>query len=170
MILLSLLINLKGRAEAFNAHFFMCFNYSVPPLVCNSFLMQSQLFFCSEQKVGYLLLSVDINKATRPEGLSAKMQKSTAASIAATVTALLICLCFEAGCLKSGKRMNISLTALLSILSTLLESMCRVFYTHRQPCSRLLGASFNVLMRDVALSSSTIKMDANPRDTRRVMQ
>ena len=43
---------------------------------------------CSEEEVEFLLSSVDPNKATGPDGISTRMLKSTAASIAPAVMAI----------------------------------------------------------------------------------
>jgi len=42
----------------------------------------------SEEEVEFLLSSIDPNKATGPDGISARMLKSTAASIAPAVMAI----------------------------------------------------------------------------------
>ncbi len=82
----------RGKAEALNAHFTKCFSYSVPPIICGSWHYSTSDeisdLLCSEEEVEFLLSSVDPNKATGPDGISARMLKSTAASIAPAVMAI----------------------------------------------------------------------------------
>ena len=87
----------RGKAEVLNAHFTNCFNYSVPPIICGSWHYSTSDeisdLLCSVEEVEFLLSSVDPNKATSPDGISARMLKSTAASIEPAVIRLsLICL------------------------------------------------------------------------------
>ena len=71
------------KAVMLNAHFLRCFNYSVPPLAHHSYHISSSDeisdLLCSEEEVEYLLSSGDTSKATGPDGISARMLKSTAA-------------------------------------------------------------------------------------------
>jgi len=75
-----------------NAHFSQSFNYSVPPLdqECSFFTASGALddLLCTVDEVEHLLSSVDTSKASGPDGISARMLRSTAAGIAPAVTAL----------------------------------------------------------------------------------
>ena len=44
---------------------------------------------CTEDEIQFFLSSLDISKATGPDGISPKMLKSTGSSIAPSVTSLL---------------------------------------------------------------------------------
>ena len=90
----STVISDKDKAEALNAHFTRCFNYSVPALKEARFITEDQPsthLLCQEDEVRHMLSSIDVSKASGPDGNryvdgSARMLKSTAASIAPAVT------------------------------------------------------------------------------------
>ena len=75
-----------------NDFFVQCFNTSVPPLTSSGnspdpSRCPSELL-CDEGEVFDLLLSLDANKASGPDGVSATMLKATASSIAPAITKL----------------------------------------------------------------------------------
>ena len=87
----STVISDKDKAEALNAHFTRCFNYSVPALKEARFITEdepSTYLLCQEDEVRHMLSSIDVAKASGPDGIGARMLKSTAASIAPAVTNL----------------------------------------------------------------------------------
>ena len=79
------------KAILLNDFFVQCFNTSVPPLASGNSpdpsLCPSDLL-CDEEEVFDLLLFLDANKASGPDGVSAIMLKATATSIAPAITKL----------------------------------------------------------------------------------
>ena len=84
------------KAALFNRYFSKCFNQSVPPLNDEDILEFSSInpllcpeeFLCTEHEVVEMLSSLDIKKANGRDGISARMLRSTAASIAHGITLL----------------------------------------------------------------------------------
>ena len=85
------------KANLLNEFFSSCFNHGVPPLsetdkfvyldpCINS--IQTIENILSREEVEAMLLSLDTSKASGPDNVSARMLKSTAVSIAGSVTAL----------------------------------------------------------------------------------
>lgn len=78
----------KQKADVLNHFFHSCFNNALPPLTaedCPCGLDPAacpQELYCSEQEVFELLVNLDVTKASGPDGISARMLKGTAASIA----------------------------------------------------------------------------------------
>ena len=75
-----------------NSYFETCFNKSQPPLESIDFHLTtppdtfpSQLL-CSEDEISVLLSSLDVSKSNGPDGISARMLKSTTFSTAPAVT------------------------------------------------------------------------------------
>ena len=79
-----------GKANLLNTFFHSCFNTSHPPITSHSLhnFECSEEHLCTEEEVFDLLSSLDITKASGPDGLSARMLKSTATSITTSVTKL----------------------------------------------------------------------------------
>ena len=83
------------KAELLNTYFTSCFNTSHPPLhpsagpdiLCSDPFPDDLL--CDEQFVYESLVSLDVSKASGPDGVSAYMLKYTAASIAPSITEML---------------------------------------------------------------------------------
>ena len=81
------------KANSLNDFFSMCFNTSCQPI---STIMTSAIdghecppeLLCTEEEVCSLLKSIDTSKASGPDGVSARMLKSTADVIAPSVTKL----------------------------------------------------------------------------------
>ena len=81
------------KANALNFFFQSYFNCSCPPLSCHNLLNLPSSecpdeLLCSEDEVLELLLSIDISKASGPDGISGCMLKSTAFTIAPVITEL----------------------------------------------------------------------------------
>ena len=82
------------KAALLNRYFSKCFNQSVPPLNDEDILEFSSIdpllcpeeFLCTEHEVFEMLSSLDIKKANGWDGISARMLRSTAASIAHGIT------------------------------------------------------------------------------------
>ena len=79
------------KANMLNNFFSQCFNRSIPPLLNDVVQSDSESscpehLLCSEDTVLDLLLSLDTTKASGPDGISAKMLKNTATSIASSIT------------------------------------------------------------------------------------
>ena len=75
----------KEKAELLNSFFCQCFNRSVLPLQpngTNSALHSDESILCTPEIVNDILLEIDISKATGPDGISGRMLKGTAQSIA----------------------------------------------------------------------------------------
>ena len=75
----------KEKAELLNSFFSQCFNQSVQPLQPNGTSSAShsdESILCTPEIVNDLLLEIDISKATGPDGISGRMLKGTAQSIA----------------------------------------------------------------------------------------
>ena len=84
------------KVTLLNSYFSQCFNQSVSPLTdndisvfdsTNPFLCPEE-FLCTEDEVLEMLLSLDTKKANGRDGISARMLKSTARSIAYSITLL----------------------------------------------------------------------------------
>ncbi len=74
--------------------FSTCFNKAVPPLSPSTYPFGSdntisEDLLCTDEEIYFFLSSLDTNKATGPDGISAQMLKATAGSIAPSVTKLL---------------------------------------------------------------------------------
>ena len=69
-----------GKANLLNTFFHSCFNTSHPPITSHSLhnFECSEEHLCTEEEVFDLLSSLDTTKASGPDGLSARMLKSTA--------------------------------------------------------------------------------------------
>ena len=85
----------SGKAELLNNFFFGCFNHNVPPLVHSDNHCENidpaacpEDILCNEDSVLDQLTSLDVTKATGCDGISARMLKSTAVSIALSLTEL----------------------------------------------------------------------------------
>ena len=84
-----------GKASMLNQFFSECFNQSLPPLTAEDIEnFQTcpdacpEEFLCTEEEVLNLLTTLDTSKASGPDKISGRMLKSTASSIAPTVTKL----------------------------------------------------------------------------------
>ena len=86
-----------GKANALNSFFFNCFNHQLNPLLCsNPEFSHSTLdpvhcpeeLLCTEEITYDLLRNLDVSKSVGCDGISAKMMKSTACSIAPILTRL----------------------------------------------------------------------------------
>lgn len=80
------------KANMLNEFFSSCFNTDFPPLTPlfkqnqNSFT--EELMFCTEDEICHLLLTLDVAKASGPDGISPMMLKHTAVAIAPSLTKL----------------------------------------------------------------------------------
>ena len=82
--------NVLDKATLLNSYFSQCFNQSVSPLTDDDIsmfdstnpLLFPEEFLCTEDEVLEMLLSLDTKKANGRDGISARMLKSTAPSIA----------------------------------------------------------------------------------------
>ena len=88
------LVSDQQKADALNYFFHSCFNTTLPPLSeeGNSLVLDPaacpEELYCSEQEVYELLTNLDHKKASGPDGISARMLKGTATSIAPVLTML----------------------------------------------------------------------------------
>ena len=81
----------QQKADALNSFFSQCFKYKVPPLIpldCNHMNTCPEDLLCTVEEVTVLLKSLNISKASGPDGISARMLKATASEIAPSITAL----------------------------------------------------------------------------------
>ena len=82
----------KAKAEMLNAFFGSCFNTSTPPLstsdATNLVHDCSEDLLCSPSKILGLINTLDAQKASGPDGISVKMLKATATSIAPSIAKL----------------------------------------------------------------------------------
>ena len=84
----------RAKAVMLNNFFSSCFNQSMPPLTESSYQVQSTSqecpddLLCTEEEVLELLLSLDVTKSSGPDGISARMLKATATSIASSLCRL----------------------------------------------------------------------------------
>ena len=87
----------EEKAEMLNSFFSTCFNPTFPPLspsnvptacTCDNSSIDNLL--CTEEEVYGLLSSLDVSKASGPDGISARMLKMTAECIAPSVCKLFI--------------------------------------------------------------------------------
>ena len=85
----------SDKVEVLSDHFVKSFNNSLPPL--SPMDVQSieidpnscpEQLLCTEEEVLFLLTSLDVTKASGPDGISARMLKATAAAITPAVTKL----------------------------------------------------------------------------------
>ena len=77
-----------------NEFFCSCFNSSCPPISTSTPTGTSDCppdFLCTEDEVCELLKSLDVSKANGPDGISARMLRSTANAIAPSLTKLFNC-------------------------------------------------------------------------------
>ena len=75
----------KEKAELLNSSFSQCFNRPVQllqPNGTNSASHSDESILCTPESVNYLLLEIDVSKATDPDGISRGMLKGTAQSTA----------------------------------------------------------------------------------------
>ena len=82
------------KANALNAFFSSCFNQSCHPISTTNPTTVPECppaILCTEDEVCQLLKSLDCSKASGPDGISARMLKSTASAIAPSVTKLFNC-------------------------------------------------------------------------------
>ena len=92
--------------------FSKCLNHAVPPPSPGNSTLNTghtipEELLCTEDEVHFFLTSLDTSKATGPDGISARMLKSTASSITPSVTTLLN-LSPHIGCLpKEWKRSSV---------------------------------------------------------------
>ena len=82
----------SAKATLLNDFFSSCFNTAVPPLAQLSDEHQTNYcpddILCIEEEVAALIHSLDISKATGPDGISARMLKGTVDSIVPSLTKL----------------------------------------------------------------------------------
>ena len=82
----------SAKATFLNDYFSSCFSTTVPPLAQQSDEHQPSYspddFLCIEDEVAALIRSLDISKATSPDGISARMLKGTVDSIVPSLTKL----------------------------------------------------------------------------------
>ena len=81
------------KAKALNQYFFSCFNTCLPPLMDEDLLPLAspscpETIQITEEYVATALLKLDVSKSTGIDGVSAKMLKHTAISIAPSLTKL----------------------------------------------------------------------------------
>ena len=81
-----------AKAEMLNSFFGSCFNTSTPPLstndVANLVSNSSEDLLCSPSEILGLINTLDAQKASGPDGISVKMLKATAVSIAPSIAKL----------------------------------------------------------------------------------
>ena len=88
------LVSDQQKADALNYFFHSCFNTTLPPLSeeGNSLVLDPaacpEELYCSEQEVYELLTNLDHKKASGPDGISGRMLKGTATSVAPVLTML----------------------------------------------------------------------------------
>ena len=153
---------LTEKAEMLNSFFHKCFNHSMPPLQfadldeldpVNEYLHTEDIL-CTVEEVEQHLRTLDTSKANGPDGISAKMLKETATSIAPSVTKLFN-LSLKSGCFptlwklshvvpipKSNDYTNPSNyrpISLLSILSKVLERHIHTVLTEHLSQHHLLS-------------------------------
>ena len=82
----------KAKAEMLNAFFGSCFNTSTPPLstsdATNLVHDCSEDLLCSPSEILGLINTLDAQKSSGPDGISVKMLKATATSIAPSIAKL----------------------------------------------------------------------------------
>ena len=81
----------QEKADALNSFFSQCFNHTLPPLTpseCYHMKSCSEDLLCTVEEVTELLNSLDVSKASGPDGISARMLKATSNEIAPSITAL----------------------------------------------------------------------------------
>ena len=99
MLVVKIKINVANtsseKADMLNHFFTRCFNHALPPLSLESLPSAKSVdsepstdLLCTEEEICGYLLALDATKASGSDGLSAKMLKGTAASIAPAVTQL----------------------------------------------------------------------------------
>ena len=79
----------RDKANMLNNFFANCFNTIFPPLSAPATLPlshPSEEILCTEDEIFHLLSLLDVTKASGPDGISPKMLKYTAASIAPIIT------------------------------------------------------------------------------------
>ena len=84
----------SAKAKMLNDFFSSCFNPAVPPLLeslneCPSNHCPDD-FLCCEEAVAALIRSLDVSKASGPDGISSRMLKGTLESIVPSLTKLII--------------------------------------------------------------------------------
>ena len=91
------IVSASGKAELLNNFFFGCFNHNVPPLMHSDIDISCEYvdlaacpedILCTKDFVLEQLTNLDVTKATGCDGISARMLKSTAVSIAPSLTEL----------------------------------------------------------------------------------
>ena len=83
----------EEKSNMLNEYFSECWNHSAPPLSepSNDHLVtysSSDELLCSTSEVVQLIQELDVSKAIGPDGVSARMLKATASSIAPSLTKL----------------------------------------------------------------------------------
>ena len=80
----------SDKANLLNSFFGSCFNTSHPPIELGSppSVSYPEELLCTESKVYDLVASLDVSKASGQDGISARMLKATACSIAPSLTKL----------------------------------------------------------------------------------
>ena len=97
----------KEKADMISEYFTTCFNRNIPPLGSgvspdpdNVYHMDEE-FLCTTDEIFYFLTSLDTSKSSGPDRISARMLKSTANSIAPSVTTLFN-LSLQSSCIPTG--------------------------------------------------------------------
>ena len=80
-------VSSSDKASTLNEYFFSCFNTCLPPLSEENHIHSTpsscpESFLIAEEYVATVLLNLDVSKSTGVDGISAKMLKQTALSIA----------------------------------------------------------------------------------------
>ena len=86
-------VSSSDKASILNEYFFSCFNTCLPPLSEENHIHSTpsscpKSFLIAEEYVATVLLNLDVSKSTGVDGISAKMLKQTALSIAPSLTKL----------------------------------------------------------------------------------
>ena len=86
-------VSSSNKASTLNEYFFSCFNTCLPPLSEENHIYSTpsscpESFLIAEEYVATVLLNLDVSKSTGVDGISAKMLKQTALSIAPSLTKL----------------------------------------------------------------------------------
>ena len=146
------------KADLLNSFFHSCFNKSRAPIspVKDLHFAPSAQYLCTEEKVFNLLASLDVSKASGPDGISARMLKYTATSITPSVTKLFNQSIVQARIPTHWKKSvivpvpktsdtstptNYRPISLLPLLSKLLESHIYELIMHHLQSNQILTAS-----------------------------
>ena len=91
------IVSAAGKADSLNNFFYGCFNHNIPPLRSDSLPRSTphldpaacpEDILCTEESILDHLMTLDVTKSTGCDGISARMLKCTAVSIAASLTEL----------------------------------------------------------------------------------